>query len=435
MTSDQDSPVTVADPLEGVAAEPGVAKPDPVITAHGVVRRFGGLVAVDVDHLEIQRGVITALIGPNGAGKTTLFNLLTGFDAADEGTRDYDGRVLDHRFDVRPSSEVVRYAMGAIGALTTWLLLGWVLARANDSTLYLVLGLVAAVVAFALAARNTDGFEATVTVAGGSAVGTLVGGLAAVLLSVSEGWVTVTMAGGWLVGTFAAIGLWRWATGPLPPHEVAQLGMVRTFQLTKALSKLTVMDNMRLGATDQRGEKFLPALFQVWHGQEAEITERADEILARFKLDHMRDEFAGTLSGGQRKLLEMARALMTEPEVVMLDEPMAGVNPALTQSLLRHITSLRDEGMSVVFVEHDMDVVQEISDWVVVMAEGRIIAEGPPKVVGRDQRVIDAYLGAHHDKSLEEIDAETLESEAEEELEQEEAELHEIEERERHGRE
>jgi branched-chain amino acid transport system ATP-binding protein len=87
---------------------------------------------------------------------------------------------------------------------------------------------------------------------------------------------------------------------------------------------------------------------------------------------------------------------MVDPEVIMLDEPMAGVNPALTQSLLGHITSLRDEGMTVVFIEHDMDVVQEISDWVVVLAEGRVIAEGPPSAIATDQAVIDAYLGAHH---------------------------------------
>ena len=114
----------------------------------------------------------------------------------------------------------------------------------------------------------------------------------------------------------------------------------------------------------------------------------------------MRDEFAGALSGGQRKLLEMARALMVEPTMVMLDEPMAGVNPALTQSLLGHVKDLRDEGMTVMFVEHDMDVVHDISDWVVVMAEGRIIAEGPPEAIGANPAVIDAYLGAHHDAPL-----------------------------------
>ena len=110
------------------------------------------------------------------------------------------------------------------------------------------------------------------------------------------------------------------------------------------------------------------------------------ELLARFKLDTKSDDFAGSLSGGQRKLLEMARALMTEPKVVMLDEPMAGVNPALTQSLLGHVKDLRDEGMTVIFVEHDMDVVRDISDWVVVMAQGSVIAEGHAGVVSRTRR-------------------------------------------------
>ena len=124
------------------------------------------------------------------------------------------------------------------------------------------------------------------------------------------------------------------------------------------------------------------------------------QLLERFNLHAKADDFAGSLSGGQRKLLEMARALMTQPELVMLDEPMAGVNPALTQSLLGHITSLRAEGMTVLFVEHDMDMVRDISDWVIVMGEGRIIAEGPPQQVMADPVVVDAYLGAHHDTAL-----------------------------------
>jgi branched-chain amino acid transport system ATP-binding protein len=118
----------------------------------------------------------------------------------------------------------------------------------------------------------------------------------------------------------------------------------------------------------------------------------------------MRDEYAGSLSGGQRKLLEMARALMVEPTMVMLDEPMAGVNPALTQSLLTHVKELREDGMTVMFVEHDMDVVHDISDWVVVMGEGRLIAEGTPDQISSNEAVIDAYLGAHHDAPLTEAD-------------------------------
>jgi neutral amino acid transport system ATP-binding protein len=269
--------------LADVPREPGARKPDPILVADHVVRRFGGLTAVDVEHVEIQRHAITALIGPNGAGKTTLFNLLTGFDQPDGGEWTFDGEKFSK----------------------------------------------------------------------------------------------------------------------LAAHKVARRGMVRTFQLTKALSRLTVIENMRLGAQKQRGESLLAALFKpLWAKEERAITDTADELLARFKLDTKRGDFAGSLSGGQRKLLEMARALMSKPQMVMLDEPMAGVNPALTQSLLGHVKDLREQGMTVLFVEHDMDMVRDISDWVIVMAQGQIVAEGPPEAVMANPAVIDAYLGGHHDASL-----------------------------------
>ncbi|WP_231916130.1 ABC transporter ATP-binding protein [Microbacterium karelineae] len=264
-------------------AAPGVAKTDPIIVVDSVTRRFGGMTAVDVAHLEIPRGAITALIGPNGAGKTTLFNLLTGFDQPNTGAWSFEGRSL-----------------------------------AN-----------------------------------------------------------------------------------VPAHRVARRGLVRTFQLTKALGLMTVMDNMKLGQTGQRGERFWPSLVPaLWRAQDRAIEERALALLEKFRLDAKKDDFAASLSGGQRKLLEMARALMTDPTLVMLDEPMAGVNPALTESLLEHILDLKDAGMTVLFVEHDMHMVQHIADWVVVMAEGRVVAEGPPAEVMTDKAVIDAYLGAHQDVDL-----------------------------------
>nr|WP_260859529.1 ABC transporter ATP-binding protein [Streptomyces cupreus] len=197
-------------------------------------------------------------------------------------------------------------------------------------------------------------------------------------------------------------GRW-WFDGRLltgrPAHRVARDGLVRTFQLTRVLPRLTVRENMLLAASGQRGEQLLPALLRpLWHGQEREAGHRADELLERFRLGRLRDDHAGTLSGGQRKLLELARALMARPVMVLLDEPMAGVNPALTQSLLGHITELRDEGMTVCFVEHDMDVVMGISDWVAVMADGRLVAEGPPHTIARNRAVVDAYLGKRHDE-------------------------------------
>ena len=270
------APSPPAGALAAVDPVPGIAKPDPILVVDGVCRSFGGVTAVDVDHLEVQRGSITALIGPNGAGKTTLFNLLTGFDRPDRGTWSFDG--------------------------------------------------------------------------------TAVQGAAA--------------------------------------HRVARLGMVRTFQLTKVLPGMSVLDNMLLAATDQPGERFFTALVPArWRAREREVAALAAERLELVGLADNADDLAGTLSGGQRKLLELARSLMVEPALVMLDEPMAGVNPALTQSLLGHIVAIRNAGRSVLFVEHDMDVVHEISDWVVVMAEGRVIAEGPPDHVIGDPKVIDAYLG------------------------------------------
>lgn len=190
----------------------------------------------------------------------------------------------------------------------------------------------------------------------------------------------------------------------IPSFKVARMGQVRTFQLTKSLSLLTVLENMKLGATGQRGEGFWASLIPaLWRKQDAEIEERARELLARFKLDAKEKDFAASLSGGQRKLLEMARALMSDPTLVMLDEPMAGVNPALTQSLLDHILDLKELGMTVLFVEHDMHMVRHIADWVVVMAEGRVVAEGPPDTVMEDPAVVDAYLGAHQDVDLGEV--------------------------------
>jgi branched-chain amino acid transport system ATP-binding protein len=243
-----------------------------------VVKRFGGILAVDGATFDVEDGSVTALIGPNGAGKTTLFNVITGFYRADRGSIRFQGR------------EIVRR----------------------------------------------------------------------------------------------------------PPYVVARLGMVRTFQITKALARMPVIDNMTLAAPNQPGEHLLNLIVRpgASRRREREVRERAEELLSVFQLERMRDEYAGVLSGGQRKLLEFARALMAEPKMLLLDEPMAGINPTLGARLLEHMQTLRRErGMTFLFVEHDMEVVMGHSDRVIVMAEGKVIASGPPEEVRRDRRVIDAYLG------------------------------------------
>jgi len=181
------------------------------------------------------------------------------------------------------------------------------------------------------------------------------------------------------------------------PHAIARLGMMRTFQITKALAAMTVLDNMLLAARDQPGERLLGLLTHPrgWRRREALNRARAMELLERFRLRGQAGEYAGTLSGGQRKLLELARLLMADPQLVLLDEPLAGVNPVLGREILSHIHALRRErGMTFFFIEHDMEVVMNNADVVIVMAQGRVIARGGPAEVRRDRAVIDAYLGS-----------------------------------------
>ena len=184
-----------------------------------------------------------------------------------------------------------------------------------------------------------------------------------------------------------------------PAHAIASMGVVRTFQQTRTLTAMTVLDNMLLAGSRQPGERFGGSLARprAARRRERELTAQALELLAQFELRSKADEYAGTLSGGQRKLLELARVLMAEPRLVLLDEPMAGINPALGIRLMEHIERLRRDGdMTFLFVEHDMDVVMNHADHVVVMASGRVIAADVPQVVRDDPGVVDAYLGTHH---------------------------------------
>jgi len=180
-------------------------------------------------------------------------------------------------------------------------------------------------------------------------------------------------------------------------HEIAQQGLVRTFQIARELPEMTVLENMMLAPKGQVGERLtnalVPGLRDRVVEQEEELLERAWQQLEFFEIDHLAEEYAGNLSGGQRKLLEMARALMTDPEVVLLDEPLAGVNPTLEEKLLDRIHELRERGNTFLLVEHDMDVIMNNCEHVIVMHQGSVLAEGTPEQVTSDERVVEAYLG------------------------------------------
>ncbi len=251
----------------------------PLLAVDGVVKRFGGLVAVDGATFDVAAGSITGLIGPNGAGKSTLFDCLTGVHPPDEG-------------EIRLQGESLR---------------------------------------------------------------------------------------------------------GLSPDQVADRGVGRTFQTPKTFRGMTVRENLAFAARDQTGERALGALFRPGRvdTEETAIQETVDETLSFLDLDHLAEEYASGLSGGQRKLLELGRVLMMDPEIVLLDEPVAGVNPALTDELLERLHELNDRGRTILFIEHDMDIVMRHCDSVVVLHNGQILAVGPPETVQEDERVLEAYLGGY----------------------------------------
>jgi len=181
----------------------------------------------------------------------------------------------------------------------------------------------------------------------------------------------------------------------LPAHKIARLGLVRTFQIPRSLMRMTVLENMMLGAQGQAGERLCNPLIRRHKvmAQETEIREKAEGILEFFDLGRMRDEYAGSLSGGQKKMLEMARALMANPRLLLLDEPFAGVNPALADRMIERIRILKEKGLSIIIIEHAIPYVLALSDELYVLNKGRVLASGRPDAVISDRRVFEAYLG------------------------------------------
>ncbi len=310
------------------------AEGQPILRVDNVRKAFGGLHAVDGCTLEVREGTITALIGPNGAGKSTLFNIVTGLYAPDAGQIWFyrKPRPTDLQRGLRHAARKVWQSAGPRVKRIVRIL--------GDEKMWPRLD--------AIIHRLID---PSVT-----------------------GWSRID---------------------GLPPHLVVREGLVKTWQVPREFKNLPVLDNVILAAVDHPGERFRNLILHPlasWR-RELHLEQEARKILTTVGLQRLAETPAKNLSGGQKKLLELARALMTNPALILLDEPMAGVNPVLAGQLMDLIDALRSAGHTFFLVEHDMETVMSRCDWIIVMHEGRKIAEGVPKTVKADPLVLESYLG------------------------------------------